>query len=154
MTTQLKVNISKVDAEKIRPLRHSELRKGQDFSTTSYLKDYEEDTFHMACIVDDKIVTCATFYPEKSIKIKSDNAYRLRGMATDSSFQRKGYASDLMGESFKELTKRDCDMVWCNARLVAVDFYKSVGLKIVGETFDIKGIGPHYYMHKEIKLNR
>jgi predicted GNAT family N-acyltransferase len=150
MTTQLKVNISKVDAEKVRALRHSELRKGQDFSTTSYLKDYEEDTFHMACIVDEKIVTCATFYPEKSSKLKSDNTYRLRGMATDSDFQRKGYATDLMNESFKELKNRDCDMVWCNARLVAVDFYKSSGFKITGEIFDIAEIGPHYYMYKEI----
>ena len=150
MTTQLQVEINKVDAENIRSLRHSELRKGQDFSTTSYLKDYEAGTFHMACMVGDKIVTCATFYPEKSIKIKFNNAYRLRGMATDSNFQRKGYASDLMGESFKKLKNRDCDMVWCNARLVAVDFYKSVGFKITGELFDIAEIGPHYYMYKEI----
>lgn len=150
MTTQLEVKINKVDAKKIRPLRHSELRKGQDFSTTSYLRDYEEDTFHMACIVDDKIVTCATFYPEKSIKKKSNNAYRLRGMATDFNFQRKGYAAGLMKESFKELKKRECDMLWCNARLVAVGFYKSVGLEIAGELFDIEGIGPHYYMEKEI----
>ena len=150
MIIQLQVEINKVDAEKIRPLRHAELREGQDFSTTSYLKDYEEGTFHMACLVDDKIVTCATFYPEKSIKIKSEKAYRLRGMATDSNFQRKGYASDLMKESFKELTKRECDILWCNARLVAVDFYKSVGFKITGELFDIEGIGPHYYMYKEI----
>ena len=154
MTTQLKVSIKKADAEKVRPLRHSELRKGQDFATTSYLEDYEADTFHMACIVDEKIVTCASFYPEKSIKIKSDNAYRLRGMATDSNFQRKGYATDLMNESFKELKNRDCDTVWCNARLVAVDFYKSAGFKITGEIFDIAEIGPHYYMYKEIYLNK
>ena len=89
MTTQLQVEINKVDAEKIRPLRHSELRKGQDYSTTSYLKDYEEGTFHMACIVDDKIVTCATFYAQTSMKIKSNNAYRLRGMATDSQLSKK-----------------------------------------------------------------
>jgi ribosomal protein S18 acetylase RimI-like enzyme len=150
MATQLKVNISKVDAEKVRPLRHSELRKGQDFSTTSYIEDYEAGTFHMACIVDEKIVTCASFYSEKSTKIKSENAYRLRGMATDSNFQRKGYATDLMRESFKELKNRGCDMVWCNARLVAVDFYKSSGFKITGEIFDIAEIGPHYYMYKEI----
>ena len=150
MTAQLKVNITKVDAEKVRPLRHSELRKGQDFSTTSYLEDYKADTFHMGCIVDEKIVTCASFYPEKSIKIKSNNAYRLRGMATDSNFQRKGYATDLMMESFKELKEKESDLLWCNARLVAVDFYKSVGLKITGDLFDIQGIGPHYYMYKEI----
>ena len=150
MITQLKIEINKVDAESIRPLRHSELRKGQDFSTTSYLKDYEEGTFHMACIVDEGIVSCATFYAQTSMKVKSDNAYRLRGMATDSNFQRQGYARNLMIESFKELKKRDCDMVWCNARLVAVNFYKSVGFKIIGELFDIEAIGPHYYMYKEI----
>ena len=150
MTTQLKAEIKKVFAEEVRPLRHSELRKGQDFSTTSYLEDYEADTFHMVCIVDEKIVTCASYYPEKSIKIKSKRAYRLRGMATESNFQRKGYASNLMAESFKELKKEDCDMVWCNARLVAVDFYRSVGFKITGDLFDIEGIGPHYYMYKEI----
>ena len=150
MITQLQVEINKVDAEKIRPLRHSELRKGQDFSTTSYLKDYEEGTFHMACIVDEGIVSCATFYAQTSMKVKSDNAYRLRGMATDSNFQRQGFARNLIIESFKELKKRDCDMVWCNARLVAVNFYKSVGFKIIGELFDIEAIGPHYYMYKEI----
>ena len=150
MITQLKIEINKVDAESIRPLRHSELRKGQDFSTTSYLKDYEEGTFHMACIVDEGIVSCATFYAQTSMKVKSDNAYRLRGMATDSNFQRQGFARNLIIESFKELKKRDCDMVWCNARLVAVNFYKSVGFKIIGELFDIEAIGPHYYMYKEI----
>jgi predicted GNAT family N-acyltransferase len=150
MTTQFQVEIKKVVAEEVRPLRHSELRKGQDFSTTSYIEDYEAGTFHMACIVDEKIVTCASYYPEKSIKIKSKRAYRLRGMATDSNFQRKGYATDLMKESFKELKKKDCDMVWCNARLGAVDFYKSVGFKITGDLFDIAEIGPHYYMYKEI----
>ena len=154
MTTQLKVSISKVDAEKVRPLRHSELRKGQDFSTTSYLKDYEVDTFHMAYISDEKIVTCATFYPEKSTKIKSENAYRLRGMATASNFKRKGYATDLMRGSFKELKEKESDLLWCNARLVAVDFYESLGFKIIGEVFDIEGIGPHYYMYKEINLNK
>ena len=150
MITQLQVEINKVGAEKIRPLRHSELRKGQDFSTTSYLKDYEEGTFHMACIADDQIVTCATFYAQTSMKVKSNNAYRLRGMATDSQFQRKGYARNLMLESFKELKKRDCDMVWCNARLVAVNFYESLGFKITGDLFNIEAIGPHYYMYKEI----
>ena len=46
MELQLQAYMKKVDAEMIRPLRHSELRKGQDFSTTSYLKDDKEDTFH------------------------------------------------------------------------------------------------------------
>ena len=150
MDVELKIEIKKIDAEEIRSLRHSELRKGQDFIETSYLKDHDRSTFHMACIIDNRAVSCATFYPETSIKTQSRNAYRLRGMATDINFQRKGYASELIVESFKELEKRDCDMVWCNARLAALGFYKSVGFKIKGDLFDIDLIGPHYYMYKII----
>jgi len=144
------MQIKSIDVEKIRPLRHSELRQGQDFSTSSYLRDNDIDTFHMACMADSKVLTCATFYPEKSSNKKSKNSYRLRGMATDSNFRRKGYARDLMHEAFKELKKRSCDLLWCNARLVAVDFYKSLRFRIYGDIFYIEGIGPHYYMYKEI----
>ena len=139
-----------MNAEIIRPLRHSELRKGEDFSTTSYTRDKDQESFHMAYFKEEKIVVCATFYPEYSEKLNAGNSYRLRGMATDSSYQRRGYATDLMQESFKELKKIDCDILWCNARLVAVSFYKSIGFKIIGDLFDIANIGPHYYMYKKI----
>jgi predicted GNAT family N-acyltransferase len=55
-----------------------------------------------------------------------------------------------MLESFEELKERGSDMVWCNARLIAVDFYRSLGFKISGDLFNIDGIGPHYYMYKKI----
>ena len=150
MATILNPKIKKVDADKIRPLRHLELRKGEDFSTTLYLRDNDYETLHMACFIDQKIVACATFYPEISEKSSFGIQYRLRGMATNYAFQRKGYATLLMRESIKELKKRDCDMLWCNARLVAVDFYKSIGFNIIGELFDIEAIGPHYFMFKKI----
>ncbi len=143
-------HIKLVDAEEIRSLRHKMLRQGQDFSTTSYDRDNEKDTFHLGVIRENNIVSCSTFYPEQTDKMTSTTAYRLRGMATDYNFQRKGYASDLMEESFNELKEKECDLLWCNARLVAVNFYKSLGFKINGELFDIVGIGPHYYMYKEI----
>jgi len=150
MDLELAIEIKQVDADMIRPLRHAELRKGQDFSTTSYLRDNEESTFHMASILDSKIVTCATFYPQKSKKLNAIKPYRLRGMATDSNFQRKGYAQQLMRVAFLELKLKGADFLWCNARLVALDFYQSIGFNIKGDLFDIEDIGPHYYMYKEI----
>ena len=72
-----KTEIHKVNAQQIRSLRHSELRKGEDFSTTSYLRDDDNETFHMACVKEDKIVVCATFYPEFCRRIQAKNAYRL-----------------------------------------------------------------------------
>ena len=153
MKMLLKTKIQKVSADLIRPLRHLELRKGEAFSTTSYLLDNDSETFHMAYFKNQKIVSCATFYPQSSNNLKAVNAFRLRGMATDSNFQRRGYATDLIKASFIELNQRQCDFLWCNARLVAVEFYKSIGFKILGKLFNIVGIGPHYFMYKKILKN-
>jgi len=146
----LETQIISVDAEKIRNLRHAELRPGQDFSTTSYLRDHDADTFHMACMADEKVLTCATFYPEKTNRVLAKKPYRLRGMATDSNFRRKGYARDLMKHSFQKLKSFGADILWCNARLVAISFYESLGFKTIGKVFNIEGIGPHYYMYKKL----
>lgn len=150
MQVDLVIEIVNINAEEIRPLRHAELRQGQDFSSTSYLRDNDKETFHLACRINRKIITCATFYPEITDKKVSKNPYRLRGMATHVDFRRKGYAAELMNRSFEVLKEKGCDLLWCNARLVAISFYKSLGFKIIGDIFDIKEIGPHYYMYKEI----
>jgi len=144
-------HIKLVDAEAIRPLRHKMLRQGKNYSTTSYKRDNEKNTFHLGVTVEDKIVSCATFYPQETNKNRYKNAYRLRGMATDSSYLRKGYGRQIMHEAFQILKSKECDLLWCNARLKAVPFYQSVGFQEVGELFDISDIGPHYYMHKRIK---
>ena len=49
--------------------------------------------------IGSKIVTCATFYPEKALREKSKNAYRLRGMATDVKYRKKGFGKELMKEA-------------------------------------------------------
>ena len=150
MDLELAIEIKNVEAYMIKPLRHAELRKEQDFSTTSYLRDNEESTFHLAAILGGKIVTCATFYPEKSKKLNAINSYRLRGMATASIFQKKGCARELIIAAFLELKAKGADFVWCNARIAALGFYKSMGFKIKGNQFDIETIGSHYFMYKEI----
>ena len=148
---EIQVSYTKlVAAEEIRSLRHKMLRQGQNFSTTSYDRDNEKDTFHLGVVLENNIVSCSTFYPEQTDKIPSKNAYRLRGMATDSSYLRKGYGDQIMQEAFQILKSKECDLLWCNARLIAVPFYQSVGFQEVGELFDISEIGPHYYMYKRI----
>ena len=139
-----------VEVEKIRKLRHRVLRKGRPFTDTLYERDNDKQTIHLAIIKREKTLTCATFYPEKTTEVKSKKAYRLRGMATDPFFRRKGYGRKIMKESFEILKKQKCDVLWCNARLVAVKFYLSLGFKKKGEIFNIKSIGPHYYMYKKI----
>lgn len=150
MKTNINVEIKSVQSGSVRHLRHSELRKGQDFSTTSYQKDNHKDTIHMACIREDNIISCATFYPQNTNKLESINSYRLRGMATDSEFKRKGFGALLMRQSLLLLKNKGADLIWCNARIIAVSFYKALGFRIFGDIFNIKDIGLHYYMFKKI----
>ena len=48
------------------------------------------------------------------------------------------------------LKEKDTVLVWCNARVKAIDFYKKQGFTIHGDKFDIPLIGAHYMMYKPI----
>ena len=144
------MDIKVVAAKDIRPLRNLVLRPNLPIETTYYDLDNDIETFHLASIMDNTIISIGTFYPENDIKLQTKNGYRLRGMATHPKFRRKSAATKLMKESFVLLKEKKCDVLWCNARLVAVEFYKSLGFKITGKIFDIPSIGPHYKMYKSV----
>ena len=144
------MDIKVVTAKDIRPLRNLVLRPNLPIETTYYDLDNDIETFHLASIMDNTIISIGTFYPENDIELQTKNGYRLRGMATHPKFRRKSAATKLMKESFVLLKEKKCDVLWCNARLVAVEFYKSLGFKITGKIFDIPSIGPHYKMYKSV----
>ena len=144
------MDIKVVVAKDIRPLRNLVLRPNLPIETTYYDLDNDIETFHLASIMDNTIISIGTFYPENDIELQTKNGYRLRGMATHPKFRRKSAATKLMKESFVLLKEKKCDVLWCNARLVAVEFYKSLGFKITGKIFDIPSIGPHYKMYKSV----
>ena len=138
------------NASEIRPLRNLVLRPNQPIETTFYDLDDHHKTFHLASKVGDVIVSIGTFYPENDLEIQTTNGYRLRGMATHPNYRRNGAAAKLMRKAFQILEKKNCDTIWCNARLVAIDFYKSLGFKEIGPKFNISEIGPHYKMYKRL----
>ena len=55
-----------------------------------------------------------------------------------------------MSKAIEEIKKRNGDFLWCNARLIAVEFYKKTGFSSIGEQFNISEIGPHYFMYKKL----
>ena len=134
------MDIKVVVAKDIRPLRNLVLRPNLPIETTYYDLDNDIETFHLASIMDNTIISIGTFYPENDIELQTKNGYRLRGMATHPKFRRKSAATKLMKESFVLLKEKKCDILWCNARLVAVEFYKSLGFKITGKIFDIPSV--------------
>ena len=144
------MKLKNISSEEIRTLRHKVLRQGKPFSTTTYQRDNCIETFHLAFMKDNVPIRCATFYPENTSLISSKRAYRLRGMATIKEHRKKGYGKKIMSKAIEEIKKRKGDFLWCNARLVAVEFYKKLGFSSKGEQFNISDIGPHYFMYKKL----
>ena len=144
------MKLKNISSEEIRTLRHKVLRQGKPFSTTTYQRDNCIETFHLAFMKDNVPISCATFYPENTRLISSKRAYRLRGMATIKEHRKKGYGKKIMSKAIEEIKKRKGNFLWCNARLVAVEFYKKLGFSSKGEQFNISDIGPHYFMYKKL----
>ena len=142
------MTIQQVDVEIIRPLRSLVLRPGQPIDSTDYERDMETQTLHYANIVNQKVCSIATFYPESMLEFESLLAYRLRGMATHPNYRRQGLASSMILQAMSDIQNLGCDLLWCKARLVAIDFYKSLDFIKLGPIYEIEGIGPHYTMYK------
>jgi len=91
------------------------------------------------------------------MKVKNEyfegEQYQLRGMATSTDFQGVGAGKLMMLEAFSILKELKIDYLWCNARMVAVSFYKKMGLQTFGDLFEIKYVGEHFVMFKKLVGN-
>ena len=142
------IEIKFISAEETYRIRKKILRKNIPL-TEKTEGDFDKNTFHLGAFIDDKLVSVATFMQNDS-QYFNGLQYRLRGMATLESFQGKGFGKKLIFKALEVLKERKATILWCNARVVALNFYKKLGFKTIGTEFDIPFIGPHYVMYKNL----
>ena len=131
----------RVDAGVVRPLRHEVLRPGADMSESVYPVDDLPGTVHLAALDGEVVVGTATCFAEP---IEGRPAWRLRGMAVAESHRGVGIGSLLLAEVLRQVRENAGDLLWCNARTVALPFYTRHGFTIVGEEFLAAHGVPHY----------
>lgn len=134
-------------------LRHRILRPGQPIENCIYPGDNSPNSFHIGIVnSNDLIISNGTFMQEAHKEFPNAKlAYRLRGMATASEFQKQGLGRNILEAAEAELLKRNCDLLWFNARTSAEGFYKKLGYKCVESIFDIPLAGPHKVMYKWLR---
>ena len=76
--------------------------------------------------------------------------WRLRGMATEPAVRGSGFGALLLQACVDHVARSGGGELWCNARLPALGFYRTAGFAVVGEQFDIPGIGPHFVMTRDV----
>ena len=131
-------------------LRHRILRPEHDVSVCHYDEDNFSSTFHVGIRdVSKKIIANGTFMAQAhDLFGLAKNPYRLRGMATETGFQKQGLGRTVVVFAEKELQQRNCDLLWFNARTTAEIFYQKLGFSADPVIFDIPTVGPHKVMYK------
>jgi hypothetical protein len=112
--------------------------------------DNHSDAFHVGVFSDEMLVSIGSFFKMESSRLPHLTQYRLRAMATDPCFRRMHAGEELIAFGCKELRTRRVEVLWCDARLVAVPFYESIGFSKFDDIYEIPLIGPHHFMWKEL----
>lgn len=143
-------SIKKISTIETYPVRHPVLRAGRPLEDCKFDHDDLETTFHLGLFEKNHLIGVATFLKNNSSSFPESSQYQLRGMAILDRFQGKGLGAQLLNYAETELKLSQAELLWFNARERAVPFYSKLGYKTTGNTFDIKGIGPHYLMFKKL----
>lgn len=140
------IEIKNISAEQAYAIRLEVLRKNIPLPY-KFNGDLDTDTFHLGAFKDGELIAVSSFMKVKNSHFKGAQ-YQLRGMATLVEYQGFGAGKLLLIKAEEILKTLNIECLWCNAREIAVDFYKKQGFLTFGEKFDIPLIGGHFVLFK------
>lgn len=143
--------IKEITALETFSVRQPVLRPGKPIETCHFDGDNLPTTKHFGVFEDEILAGVITVLENNSILFDKKKQFQIRGMAVLDSFQKKGLGKDLVIAVEKYVENQKGELIWFNARMIAVEFYKKMGYKTIGEIFEINDVGPHYVMFKDIQ---
>ncbi len=142
-------NTSKISATATIPVRHAVLRVGKPLSSCVFEGDNLPTTKHFGVFENQILLGVITVLEKTNAVFLPKKQFQIRGMAVLNEFQHQGYGFDLIQIAEKYIQEQKGNLIWLNARQSAVAFYEKLGYHIIGDSFEIKGIGTHFVMLKE-----
>jgi ribosomal protein S18 acetylase RimI-like enzyme len=144
------IEIKKIDYLETFAVRHPVLREGKPVESCFFEHDNAKTTIHLGLFNNKKIIGVVSIFKNKNTIFNFDNQFQIRGMAVLKAYQKQGFGEMLIKEAEKHIVFQNGNLIWFNAREIAVNFYKKMGYSIIGEPFLIGDIGTHFVMKKEI----
>ena len=118
------------------------LRKPIGKSIESLKDEYEDSSYHLIGVIDNKIIACG--------RLHFNNPYeaQIRYMAIDEHYQRKGIGVKVIELLEAEAKKKQINKIVLNARNHVIEFYEKSGYKAVRK-YEGSDTGiPHTTMEK------
>ena len=149
MHKSTELTIKEISSTETYAVRQPILREGRPIEDCKFSHDDDDSTFHLGVFLGNVLIGVVTYF-KNEIKQLSGNQYQLRGMAVLNEYQNRGIGKLMIDEGEKIVKERKGNVIWCNAREVAVNFYKRHGFNLLGKPFVIPKIGLHFVMHKTL----
>ena len=147
------LDIRRVAAADTRDLRRRVLRPHQVADQLVYPGDDHPHAAHFGAVDPDGVVVATgTVVPEAPPwEPGRAPAWRLRGMATEPAYRGRGVGGRILAAAVDHVAAHGGGLLWCNARLPAVGFYRRAGFAGRGEPWDEPDIGPHLVMARTVE---
>lgn len=142
------IRIEEISAEDTYPIRKDILRKNMSLSHVMH-GDLDPETLHLGVFAEGELV-CVGSFMKASFEGLTGLQYQLRGMAAAEKSQGKGYGKLLLQKAELILSGKGIQIIWCNARINAIEFYKKLGYQVMGKQFEVAEVGPHFKMYKAL----
>ena len=149
--------VERIHAKDTYALRQEVLRPHQAVAEVGFPGDDDPETGHYAVFSDRDederivgVVTVLRQFPAAPTADDPDDWWRLRGMATAPDWRGRGVGSALAAAAVAHVAAHDGAVVWCYARISAVDFYRAAGFVVTGEAWDEPALGPHVAMWRTV----
>jgi len=145
------IRVETVAAEVTFALRTRVLRPHERVDDMALPGDDDPDSAHL--VVRDgagAVIGTATVRRESPPWDPAAAGWRLRGMAVAEGHRRRGVGGALLAAVVDHVAASGGGLLWCNARLPAVAFYRRAGLVSRGDAWDEPHIGPHVVMTRVV----
>ena len=148
------LEIFELSAAQTFPLRAAVLRAGIPIEQVDFGDADAPHSRHFGAVEEDELVGAGYISPiSEPDDIEPDgapDAWQLRGMSVAAGFRGRGIGRAVLLRCIEAAREQGAPVLWCNARIKAVELYRREGFVGVGEVFEIVGVGPHLRMRLKL----
>ena len=145
------INIKQISPAETFAVRQPVLRPGKPIEACIFEGDNLPTTIHLGIHADDILAGVISIFESSHTHFPKKKQHQLRGMAVLEAYQKKGLGEQLVQAAENLILEKQSDLIWFNAREIAVGFYTRMGYEIKGNPFPITDIGLHYVMFKKLR---
>jgi len=144
--------VAPVDPRRLLDLRRRVLRGDDPAANVVEPRDDESTSLHLAGLMGNEVVVCASFFSAAYPDEPGGVAYQLRFMATDPAVQGRGFGAKVLVEAEHSLRERGVPRIWAYARDTALGFYRAMGWTVVAgsEFLSAETALPHTVIFKAL----